>query len=93
MRYFRSMAEIYESIRAQLDSAWGYPNQETKTLTAIPPAADLPSDVDGRVYLAISSEYCQYVLPSQILPDLIASGAIEEIDAATYRAAMPLPVE
>lgn len=83
---------MYEAIRAQLDAAWGYPNQETKTVTAIPPAADLPSDADGLVYLAVSSEYCEYNLPAEMLPQLIASGAVEEIDAATYRSSLP-PVE
>lgn len=91
-RYFRSTAAVYESIRSQLDAAWGYPNAETKTLTAIPPAADLPADPQGRVYLAISAEYCDYILPSQMLPELIASGAVEEIDAAAYAAVLP-PVE
>lgn len=80
------MPTVYEAIRAQLDSAWGYPSAATKTLTAIPPAADLPCDDQGRVYLAISSEYCDYVLPSQMLPQLLASGAVEEIGEAAYLA-------
>lgn len=88
-RYFRSTAAVYESIRSQLDAAWGYPNAETKTETAIPPAAQLPTDSQGRVYLAISAEYCDYILPSQMLPELIASGAVEEIDAAAYAAVLP----
>jgi hypothetical protein len=28
---------------------------------------------------------------SRLLPDLLASGAVEEIDEATYQAAMPPP--
>lgn len=92
MRYFRSTAAVYESIRSQLDAAWGYPNAETKTLTAIPPVGELPTDPQGRVYLAISAEYCDYILPSQMLPELLASGAVEEIDAAAYAAVLPPPV-
>lgn len=89
MRFFRSTAAVYESIRSQLDAAWGYPNAETKTLTAIPPVGELPTDQQGRVYLAISAEYCDYILPSQMLPELLASGAVEEIDAAAFAAVLP----
>lgn len=92
MRYFRSALAIYEQVRAQLDAAWGYPNAETKTLTAIPPASECPHDDQGRVYLAISAEYCDYILPSQMLPELLASGAVEEIDEEAYRAVLP-PME
>lgn len=89
MRYFRSTPAIYEQARSTLDAAWGYPNAETKTETAIPPVGDLPTDGQGRVYLAISAAYCDYILPSEMLPQLLASGAVEEVDAATYQAALP----
>lgn len=89
MRYFRSTAAVYASICAQLDAAYGYPNAETKTERALPLASDLPTDGQGRVYLAISQEYCDYILPSEMLPGLLASGAVEEIDAATYTAVLP----
>lgn len=90
MRHFRSTPEVYESIRAQLDAAWGYPNEATKTLTAIPPVGHLPTDDAGRVYLSVSAEYCDYVLPSQLLPELIAAGLVEELTAEEYTAALPL---
>lgn len=89
MRYFRSTPAVYASICAQLDAAYGYPNQATKTERTLPPASDLPSDSQGRVYLAISADYCEFILPSQMLPELIASGAVEEIDAAAYEAMLP----
>lgn len=89
MRYFRSTPTIYEQARSTLDAAWGYPNAETKTETAIPPVGDLPTDGQGRVYLAISAAYCDYILPSEMLPELLASGAVEEVDAATYQAVLP----
>lgn len=94
MRYFRSLPTVYESIRSRLDAAWGYPNAETKTQTAIPPASELPMDGQGRVYLAISDDYCGYILPSEMLPQLLASGAVEEISEAEYFATFPpAPIE
>ena len=92
MRYFRSTAAVYASICAQLDAAYGYPNAEPKTERALPLASDLPTDGQGRVYLAISQEYCDYILPSEMLPGLLASGAVEEIDEAAYFAAVNRPV-
>ena len=89
MRYFRSTPAVYGSICVQLDSAYGYPNAETKTERALPLAATLPADSQGRVYLAISAEYCDYILPSQMLPELLASGAVEEVSEAAYRAVLP----
>jgi hypothetical protein len=89
MRYFRSTPAVYASICEQLDAAYGYPNVETKTARTLPLASDLPSDAQGRVYLAVSNDYCEYVLPSQLLPQLLASGAVEEVAEAQYKALMP----
>lgn len=86
MRYFRAAKEIYSVVCSTLDTAYGYPNHATKTYQALPLASELPSDSAGRVYLAVNNEYCGYVLPSQMLPSLIASGSIEEIDANAYMA-------
>lgn len=90
MRYFRSSPAVYAAICAQLDAAYGYPNAETKTLRTLPMGASLPTDAQGRVYLAITSEYCEYILPSQLIPELLASGAVEEIDPAAYVAVLPV---
>jgi hypothetical protein len=90
-RFFRSNDAVYESIRSQLDAAYGYPNAETKTLTSITPAADAPHDSHGRVYLAIASDYCDYNLPAELLPQLIANRAVEEITEAEYQAAVQTP--
>jgi len=89
MRYFCSPPAVYADICAQLDAAYGYPNAETKTQRTLPLAADLPSDGQGRVYLAISAAYCDYNLPSELLPQLIAAGLVEEITAAEYAAVQP----
>jgi hypothetical protein len=89
MRYFRSTPAVYDSICSQLDAAYGYPNAETKTARTLPAVADLLTDAQGRVYLAISSEYCEYNLPSELLPQMIASGAVEEVTASVYGALLP----
>lgn len=89
-RYFRSSPAVYAGICQQLDAAYGYPNAETKTLRTLPLASELPTDGQGRVYLAVSQEYCDYILPSEMLPEMLASGAVEEVDAAAY-AALPQP--
>lgn len=91
MRYFRSAPAVYVSVCDQLDSAYGYPNAATKTARTLPLVADLPSDENGRVYLAIESSYCEFVLPSQLLPELIEAGAVEELTADQYWAVMPKP--
>lgn len=92
MRYFRSTPVVYANICAQLDAAYGYPNEATKTARALPLVGGLPPDDAGRVYLAVSAEYCDYVLPSQMLPELIAAGLVEEVTAEEYAAVLP-PVE
>jgi hypothetical protein len=89
MRYFRSTTAVYADICAQLDAAYGYPNPETKTDRSLPLAANLPADGQGRVYLAVSAEYCEYNLPSEMLPQLIAAGLVEEVTASQYAAALP----
>jgi hypothetical protein len=89
-RYFRAAPAVYADICAQLDAAYGYPNAETKTLRTLPLSSDLFSDDEGRVYLAISAEYCDFDLPSELLPQLIAAGLVEEITAEQYAAVLPV---
>jgi len=89
MRYFRATLAVYANICAQLDAAYGYPNAETKTERTLPLVGDLPTDSQGRVYLAVSAAYCDYILPGQMLPDLLASGAVEELTESQYLAAVP----
>jgi hypothetical protein len=91
MRYFRSSPAVYAAICQQLDAAYGYPNAETKTERTLPLAGTLPSDTSGRVYLAVSEAYCEYNLPSELLPQLIAAGQVEEITAEQYAALLPTP--
>lgn len=91
MRHFRSTPAVYAAICAQLDTAYGYPNAATKTMRTLPLSSDLPADAAGLVYLAMQREYCEFILPSQLLADLLASGAVEEVEEATYRAVLPSP--
>jgi hypothetical protein len=86
IRFFRAAPAVYADICAQLDAAYGYPNEATKTLRTLPVVETLPVDGDGRVYLAVSADYCEFNLPSELLPQLIAAGLVEEITPAEYEA-------
>ena len=88
-RYFRSTDEVLSLVNAQLDAAYGYPNDATRTNTALPPAAECQHDAEGRVYLAVDGAYCDFILPSEMLPQLIDSGMVEEIDEAAYASILP----
>lgn len=88
MRFFRSTDAVYEQARATLDAAWGLPN-DLGTVTCIEPAATAPRDNQGRVLLAVADEFCTFTTAAELLPQLLASGLVQEISEATYRAAMP----
>lgn len=90
MRYFRtSSASVYEQARTTLDAAWGH----VSPTTCIEPAVTAPRDSQGRIVLAVNDEFCEYSVAVDLLPQLLASGAVDEIDAATYHAVVnpPLP--
>ena len=89
MRCFRCLPAVYVEICAQLDAAYGYPNAATKTERALPLVANLTTDDQGRVYLALSEAECKYDLPSELLPQLIAAGLVEELTAEQYAAVVP----
>lgn len=88
MRFFRTATETYESIRLELDAAWGLPN-ESGVVTCLRPVGEAHRDADGKVVCAISQEFCQYPVAIHLLPQLLASGAVEEIDEPTYRECLP----
>jgi hypothetical protein len=77
-------------MRATLDAAYGYPNEDTLTQTAIPPASGLPFDSLRRVYLAVDEAYCDYELPRRLLAEGIAAGVVEELDVDAFREASTL---
>lgn len=87
-RFFRSEAATYENIRQTLDEAWGLPNT-AGTVTCIQPAATAPKDSQGRVVLAVDATFCDYTVAVDLLPQLLASGDVDEITEAEYRAALP----
>jgi hypothetical protein len=86
MMYLRCLADdaVYEQSRLTLDAAWGH---EPPT-TCIEPAVSAPRDASGRILLAVRDEFAAYSVAAEMLPQMIASGAVEEIDAATYMAAV-----
>ena len=83
MRFFRATEAVYEQARLTLDAAWGH----VAPTTCIDPAAVAPRDSQGRIVLAVHDEFCEYSVAVDLLPQLLASGAVQEIDAATYDAA------
>jgi len=89
VRYFRASGDVYALVCQQLDAAYGYPNEATKTQRTLPPAESLPTDSDGLLYLAIQTWFCEYILPSEMLPQLIAVGAVEEITQSQYESVLP----
>jgi len=86
-RFFRSSPSVYEDIRLQLDAAFGYPDGVTETVWN--PVAVAARDAAGRCLLAVRVESCERPQVASVLPGLLASGQVEEIDEAIYRAAMP----
>lgn len=88
-RFFRSADAVYESVRLSLDNAWGLPSNGQETCFA--PASIAPHDPQGRVLLAVNDEFCRYEAVAAVLPQLLASGSVAEIDEATYRASLPQP--
>ena len=88
MRFFAASESVYEQARATLDAAWGHPTADGLTLTCIDPAAVAPRDAQGRIVLAVDDSFCAYSVAAELLPQLLASGAVEEIDRETYMAAV-----
>lgn len=89
VRCFRTASdEVYEQARLTLDAAWGHPNPATKTVTCIDPAAVAPRDPQGRIVLAVDDAFCEYSVAVDLLPQLLASGVVEEITEAEYRTAL-----
>jgi hypothetical protein len=92
MRFFRAPEAVYEQARATLDAAWGHPSADGKTITCIEPAATAPRDANGLIVLAVHDAFTAYSVASTMLPQLLASGQVEEITAAEYMAALPTPI-
>lgn len=91
MRYFRSDESTYEQVRTTLDSAWGLPDEATATVTCMPPATQATRDTRGRCMVAVPDEFCGFSTAAELLPQLLASGVIQEITQADYTATMYSP--
>ena len=92
MRFFRTADEtLYESIRVQLDAAWGHPTPDGQTLTCFDPAVVAPRDNAGRLLLAVNNEFATWEPAATMLPQVLASGAVEEITAGEYQPAIQTP--
>lgn len=93
MRFFRceSGDAFYEGIRSTLDAAWGLPNDATKTATCIEPAPTAIRDASGRILLAVHTEFCEFTVAVDLLPQLLLSGDVSEITRQEYDQAAPSP--
>jgi hypothetical protein len=88
MKYFRTSSNsVYDQARLTLDAAWGH----IAPTTCIEPAATAPRDSQGRIVLAVNDEFVAYPAAAEMLPQLLASGAVTEITEADYRAAVKSP--
>ena len=94
-RFFAATEDIYEMVRTSLDSAWSLPNDKG-TKTCMRPLSDNPPrDSQGNVIVCVQSDWCEWEPATEMLPQLLASGAIQEITEAAYLAALqesPSPV-
>lgn len=85
-RYFRTTdSATYEQVRLGLDAAWGH----VPPTSCIDPAAVAPRDAQGRILLAVRPEFCEYEAAAAMLPQLIASGVVEEIASGEYLPVAP----
>lgn len=85
MRFFRTASiDLYEEVRLGLDVEFGHIPPET----CISPAIAAPRDANGRIVLAVQDVFTELPAVAAILPGLLASGSVEEINEATYRAAI-----
>ena len=83
VRFFKIPSDQnYESLRLQLDAAWGHPKPGAET--CVSPAANAPRNQAGQILLAVHPEFCEYPAVDSMLPALLASGVVVEITAEEY---------
>lgn len=85
-RFFRSSPAVYSQVLATLDAAWGFPKNGFDH--AFLPLSYAPQK-NGMAYLAIQAADAEMEPASEMLPQLLASGAVVEVTQSEYRAAMP----
>lgn len=77
----------YEQVRLGLDAAWGH----VPPTTCVDPATVAPRDTEGNILLAVRPEFVAFDAVAAILPELLASGVVQQISEAEYRASLPQP--
>lgn len=83
-RFFRSDADTYEGMRVTLDAQFGHPSNIAKTVYE--PLASAVQDEEGRCYLAVRSEFCEWPQVAAVLPSLLEASLVEEITREQYHA-------
>lgn len=80
--FFRIIDDaVYEQVRLSLDAAFGH----QAPTTCVDPAAVAPRDANGNILLAVRAEFVAFEAVAEILPDLLASGAVVEIGEVEYK--------
>lgn len=85
-RFFRAPTATYEAVRAQLDTAYGYPSDYATT--CFQPVEYAPRDTQGRALLGVSAAFCEQEQVASVLAALLASGAVQEVDEGVFFAAI-----
>jgi hypothetical protein len=81
-RFLKAAPAVYESMRDQIDAAWGYPTEHTQT--CIPPAAEQHRAADGDCVMGVKVEWTTWEPVATLLPQMIAAGMVEEISEAEF---------
>lgn len=85
-RFFRSTPAVYSQVLDTLDAAWGFPKYGCQHVFL--PLSYAPQK-DGLAYLAIQAADAEMEPADELLPQLLAAGAVVEVTQADYRNAMP----
>ena len=85
-RYFLTAESTYEDLRRYLDSALEYPNALGQSI--FQPPLQVSRDSFRRVLLAVDTDLPGYATVSAAIAPLLSSEAMEELDEATYLAAV-----
>ena len=85
-RYFITAESTYEDLRQHLNGVLKYPNESGKTVFQT--ALQAPRDSFRRVLVAVDTELTGYSTIANAIAPLLESDAMEELDEATYLAAV-----
>lgn len=84
--YIEVSAADYETIRAELDKARGYPQtvNGVTTATTLPPAEEMPVNEDGSLSVCVEREYMDIVEKAAAL-ETVRTSRMAKLDEATFR--------